>query len=120
MEFPYGVSDFQSIIEDKLFYVDRTHLIPAIEAAGRQLIFLRPRLFGKSLCLSMLENYYDIAKKEHFSSLFGHLTIGKNPTPFRNRYVIMRWDFSMVSAEGNAADISRCLHQHINELTLGT
>ncbi len=114
MQFPYGISDFQSIIEDDLFYVDRTHLIPAIERAGRQLIFLRPRRFGKSLCLSMLENYYDIAKKDRFDSLFGHLAIGKHPTPLHNRYVVMRWDFSLVSAEGNAADISRGLHQHIN------
>ncbi len=114
MQFPYGVSDFQYIIDNKLLYVDRTHLIPAIERAGQQLIFLRPRRFGKSLCLSMLENYYDIAKKDHFDSLFGHLAIGKHPTPLHNRYVVMRWDFSLVSAEGNAADISRGLHQHIN------
>ncbi len=115
MQFPYGISDFQSIIEDGLFYIDRTGMIPVIEQAGRQLIFLRPRRFGKSLWLSTLENYYDIAKKDRFNELFGHLAIGKQPTPLRNSYVVMRWDFSMITATGNADDIETRLNRHINE-----
>lgn len=43
-------------------------------------IFIRPRRFGKSLFISMLENYYDINKKDKFEELFGDLYIGKNPT----------------------------------------
>jgi len=93
MKFAYGSSDFQRIIENNMFYVDRTHLIPAVEDAGDQIIFLRPRRFGKSLWLSTLENYYDIAKADQFNALFGHLAIGKNPTPLHNHYIIMRWDF---------------------------
>ncbi|MDQ6976237.1 MAG: AAA family ATPase [Mariprofundaceae bacterium] len=115
MQFPYGISNFQRIIENKLFYVDRTYLIPDIERAGDQLIFLRPRRFGKSLLLSMLENYYDIAKADQFKTLFGHLAIAKQPTPLHGSYVIMRLDFSLVSADGNAKEIGQCLHQHIND-----
>jgi len=120
MQFPYGISDFQRIIENDLFYVDRTHLIPDIERVGDQLIFLRPRRFGKSLLLSMLENYYDIAKADKFDALFGHLAIGKQPTPLHSSYVIMRWDFSLVSADGNAKEIGECLHQHINNCISST
>jgi hypothetical protein len=120
MKFAYGSSDLQYIIENNMFYVDRTHLIPAIEDAGQQIIFLRPRRFGKSLCLSMLENYYDIAKAEQFESLFGHLAIGKNPTPLHNHYIIMRWDFSLVGVTGNADDIERRLHEHINKCIADT
>jgi len=120
MQFPYGIADFQSIIESDLFYVDRTQMIPAIEQAGRQLIFLRPRRFGKSLLLSMLENYYDITKADKFDALFGHLAIGANPTPLHNRYVVMKWDFSLVNADGKPKDISECLHQHINMRINGT
>jgi len=115
MKFAYGSSDFQRIIENNMFYVDRTHLIPAVEDAGDQIIFLRPRRFGKSLWLSTLENYYDIAKADQFNALFGHLAIGKNPTPLHNHYIIMRWDFSLVGVTGGADDIERRLHAHINE-----
>jgi len=120
MHFPYGIADFQRVVENKLFYVDRTNLIPKIEQAGDQLIFLRPRRFGKSLLLSMLENYYDIAKADKFDTLFGHLAIGKQPTPLHSSYVIMRWDFSLVSADGNAKEIGECLHQHINNCISNT
>ncbi|MEY4194081.1 MAG: hypothetical protein RLZZ226_449, partial [Pseudomonadota bacterium] len=60
MKFPYGLSDFAAIRQEGYFYQDRTGLIPQLEQAGRQLLFLRPRRFGKSLLLSMLENYYDV------------------------------------------------------------
>ncbi|MEN8218676.1 MAG: AAA family ATPase [Pseudomonadota bacterium] len=74
LEFPYGICDFHSVVTDNYFYVDRTNHIPLIEKAGRYLLFLRPRRFGKSLLLSMLENYYDVANE--FDKLFGHLAIG--------------------------------------------
>jgi hypothetical protein len=61
MQFPYGLSDFGTLIEGGYWYQDRTDRLAALEAAGRQLIFLRPRRFGKSLLLSMLEHYYDLA-----------------------------------------------------------
>jgi len=120
MQFPYGVSDFQLIVEDGLFYVDRTHLIPEVERAGQQIIFLRPRRFGKSLWLSTLENYYDINKADKFESLFGHLAIGQNPTPLHNRYLIMRWDFSNVTAKGDAKDVAHKLYNHINRQIVAT
>jgi hypothetical protein len=60
--------------------------------------FIRPRRFGKSLTLSMLENYYDINKKDKFESLFGKLYIGENPTPERNSYLILHLNFAMISA----------------------
>jgi len=115
MQFPYGIFDFKSIMEEKMFYVDRTSLIPDIEYAGRQLIFLRPRRFGKSLLLSMLENYYDIAKADNFEALFGKLAIGSQPTKLHNRYIVMKWDFSLVASHGDVQDIELRLHQHINQ-----
>ncbi|AJD29779.1 AAA-ATPase [Clostridium sporogenes] len=48
--------------------------------------FIRPRRFGKSLFISMLENYYDINKKDKFEELFGDLYIGKNPTEEKNSF----------------------------------
>ncbi len=114
MRFPYGVCDFNKIITDKLFYCDRTDRIAMLENTGYYLLFLRPRRFGKSLLLSMLENYYDIARKDRFQELFGHLLIGKNPTPLHNQYFILKWDFSCVDPSGSAVDIKRAFHNHIN------
>ena len=51
MRFPYGLADFRAIRQEGYFYVDRTDQIPLIEEMGSQLLFLRPRWFGKSLWL---------------------------------------------------------------------
>jgi hypothetical protein len=114
MKFPYGLSDFYRIIKQDYYYIDRTALIKEIEEAGEQLLFLRPRRFGKSLWLSTLENYYDIGRKEEFEELFGHLAIGQNPTQERNRYFILNWDFSIIDANGDYEHIVHGIHSHIN------
>jgi len=114
MKFPYGISDFYKVITEGYFYVDRTDRIRLIEETGSQLLFLRPRRFGKTLLLSMLENYYDLAKTDEFEKLFGHLAIGKEPTDRRNQYFVMSWDFSAVDAQGDEREIKQTMYEHIN------
>jgi Predicted AAA-ATPase/PD-(D/E)XK nuclease superfamily len=114
LKFPYGISDFYQLITEQYFYVDRTAKLRLIEEAGKQLLFLRPRRFGKSLVLSMLENYYDVAKAGEFEQLFGHLAIGQNPTPKHNQYFVLKWDFANVSPEGDVRDIRQTLHRYLN------
>jgi len=114
MQFPYGISDFKSIITEGYFYCDRTDRIPLIERSKSQL-FIRPRRFGKSLLLSMLANYYDVAKKDIFETLFGHLKIGRNPTPKHNSYYILKFDFSCVDPGGSAEEVKQSLYDHIND-----
>ena len=114
MKFPYGISDFRDIVLNQYYYCDRTDRIPALEEAGKYLLFIRPRRFGKSLLLSMLANYYDVAGKDEFKSLFGTLKIGEKPTPLKNRYFILKWDFSCIDTMGSAETIRRALHDHIN------
>ncbi|OUD14177.1 hypothetical protein TPSD3_07545 [Thioflexithrix psekupsensis] len=77
MKFPYGLADFAAVISEGYYYADRTQYIHEFEQASKYLLFLRPRRFGKSLILSMLENYYDVRKKDQFEALFGHLHIPK-------------------------------------------
>ncbi len=113
MKFPYGISDFREIAVKGYFYCDRTDRIPLFEK-GKYLLFLRPRRFGKSLLLSTLANYYDIAGKEEFQEIFGHLKIGGNPTLLHNQYFILKLDFSCVDPSGNAQYIKRALHDHVN------
>ncbi len=114
LKFPYGISDFYQVATEGYWYVDRTEYIRTVEEVGKVLLFLRPRRFGKSLWLSTLENYYDVAKADEFEQLFGHLAIGQNPTPLHNRYLIMRWNFSAVDPQGDNEAIGRSLHDHLN------
>jgi hypothetical protein len=115
MKFPYGLADFEKIISKNYYYADRTQYIALLEDSAEHLLFLRPRRFGKSLLLGMLENYYDLRKKDQFEALFGHLNIGKNPTPSHNQYFVLRLDFSMVDGQGTVAEIKKALHDHIND-----
>ncbi|MBF0117274.1 MAG: AAA family ATPase [Desulfobacterales bacterium] len=114
IKFAYGVSDFHSIISENYFYVDRTQYINNIEEMGKSLLFLRPRRFGKSLWLNTLANYYDVAKEKDFEKLFGHLAIGKNPTPLHNKYFILEWDFSCFRTYGTLKEIERSVLESIN------
>jgi len=113
MKYPYGISDFKKINTKNYFYCDRTDKIPLLEKSDFQL-FIRPRRFGKSLVLSMLENYYDVAKKDEFEEIFGRLKIRENPTDLRNSYFILKLDFSCVDPTGSAEDIKKALFNHIN------
>ncbi|CAK0761747.1 AAA-ATPase-like protein [Gammaproteobacteria bacterium] len=115
MKFPYGLSDFSKVLLGGYFYQDRTDRIPWLEAAGEQLLFIRPRRFGKSLLLSMLEHYYDLNRAGNFDALFGGLAIGKNPTPLHNQYFVMKWDFSLIKAQGEVREIEEAIHRHIND-----
>jgi hypothetical protein len=114
MKFPYGIFDFKEIVTQNYFYCDRTHFIRILEDTGNYLLFIRPRRFGKSLLLSMLENYYDVGMADQFDALFGHLKIGQQPTPLRNRFFILKWDFSSVNPMGGAIEIQKSLFNHIN------
>ena len=93
---PYGMQNFEKIIERDCYYVDKTPFIEKIEKANMYFFFIRPRRFGKSLTISMLENYYDINKADKFETLFGGLYIGQNPTPEHNKYLIIHLNFSEV------------------------
>lgn len=115
IRFPYGISDFHRIRSDQYLYLDRTHHIAELEEAGRQLIFLRPRRFGKSLLLSTLANYYDRNTADEFETLFGDLAVGQNPTEEHNQYLILRWDFSKVSGQGDSEQIRQNLFDHVND-----
>ncbi len=95
-QIPYGVSDFRSVIERGLYYVDKSMYIEELERQPRTLIFIRPRRFGKSLFINMMRLYYDKAAAGDFDRIFGGLYIGQHPTPLRNRYQVLYMDFSQI------------------------
>ena len=100
MKIPYGISNFKSLREQGYLYVDKTPYIEKLENLNSKYIFfIRPRRFGKSLFLSTLEHYYDVNAEEDFQKLFGDLYIGKNPTPLKNTYLILKLNFSGLNTE---------------------
>ena len=95
---PYGMQNFEDVIKEDCYYVDKTPFIEQIEESNKYFFYIRPRRFGKTLTLSMLENYYDINKKDKFDEIFGKLYIGQNPTPEHNTYLIIHLNFAEVAA----------------------
>ena len=90
---PYGLADFRSIRREGYLYVDKTRFLRELERT-RFTVFIRPRRFGKSCWISVLEHYYDRRFAGEFDALFGGLHIGENPTPERNSHVTLRFNFS--------------------------
>ncbi len=89
IKLPYAIRDFYALITEDYLYIDRTDRIVRLEKLGKELLFLRPRRFGKSLWLSTLMNYDDVARAADFERLFGRLAVGQNPTPLHNQYLVM-------------------------------
>jgi len=94
---PYGIADFKDFRIKNLYYVDKTRFIRNIEQKGSFLFFIRPRRFGKSLFLSMMEYYYDIDGKDRFDYLFNGTDIHSNPTKEKNKYLVLKFNFSGIS-----------------------
>ena len=104
---PYGISDYERLIENDYYYIDKTMYIEKIEnLAEPYIIFLRPRKFGKTLFTSTIENYYDIKKEAKFQELFGETYIGKNPTKLKNSYYVLKFNFSGIDTSNEETTIN--------------
>ena len=96
---PYGISSFKQVREENKYLVDKTRFFEQLELAGNFFYLVRPRRFGKSLFLNMLEAYYDINEKDNFDKLFHGLYVADHPTEYRNKYQVMHLDFSQVGSD---------------------
>ena len=105
---PYGISDYEKLINNNCYYVDKTKYIELLEIPSNSYVmFLRPRKFGKTLFTSVLENYYDINKKGSFDKLFGETYIGKHPSKLKNSYYILRFNFSGIDTTSEETTINK-------------
>jgi hypothetical protein len=112
MKIPYGLPNFGDIRRDGYFYVDKTPFLSRLEELGpRYLLFLRPRRMGKSLFVSLLEHYYDIGRADQFEALFKGLHVFEHPTPERNRYMVLSFDFSSLATDGGIDTLRRTFLQ---------
>ena len=92
---PYGEADIMRILRNGWLYVDKTRFVRRLEQE-RYAFLIRPRRFGKSLWVTLLECYYDRFWADDFDATFGGTDIGRDPTEERSRYVTLRFNFSMV------------------------
>lgn len=100
LKLPYSVSDFDSLVSEDYYYVDRTSYIEQLEGlVDKYIFFLRPRRFGKSLFISILYHYYGLEHAAAFEELFGQYYIGQNPTPRANQYLVLRFEFSRIDTQ---------------------
>ena len=93
---PYGEADISRIRRNGWLYVDKTRFVRLLERE-RYVFLIRPRRFGKSLWVSVLENYYDRFWSDQFDEVFAGTDIGMAPTGEQSRYVTLRFNFSMVN-----------------------
>ena len=107
---PYGVINWATLVRECIF-VDNTAYIRSLEEVPTP-VFLRPKRFGKSVVCSMLAHYYDIDLKDRFEEFFGETEIGRNPTPLRNSFLVLQFDFSTVQV-GTLAEIERNFAEHV-------
>ncbi len=90
---PYGWADFKAIRLENRLYVDKTRFVHALEEE-RYVFLIRPRRFGKSCWVSLLDNYYERNRADAFEAVFGGTHLGRQPTDNRHRYVVLRFNFS--------------------------
>jgi hypothetical protein len=110
---PYGVANYELLVQQNSYYVDKTTYLPVVEEAGNYLFFIRPRRFGKSLFLSVMEAYYDALYKDRFEEFFKGTWIYNHPTEERSKYLVLSLNFSVV--EPDPGKMGTSFHNHIQD-----
>ena len=96
MKVPYGEVDFKAIRTEGYIYIDKTMYIDKLEQ-NKKVIYTRPRRFGKSMLTNMLYYYYSLDEEENFEKLFKGLYIYDYPTPYKNKYYVLNFNFSGIN-----------------------
>lgn len=107
MKLPYGINNYEEIISKDYYYADKTKFIERLEEfPAKYIMFMRPTKFGKTLLTSMLENYYDKNKADKFKELYSNTYIGENPTKEKNKYCILKFNFSGIDTTNKETTIT--------------
>jgi len=113
MKLPYGISHFPTMRRQGYVFVDHTTYVRRFEAFAPHVLFVRPRRFGKSLWLSILEHYYDVRFADGFGELFGGLDIGEAPTELRNQFMVLRLDFSAIDTGRDDIELEHAIGSEV-------
>ncbi|MBQ8180072.1 MAG: AAA family ATPase [Candidatus Methanomethylophilaceae archaeon] len=112
-EYPDGTFDFRALVSGNYYFVDKTMLIADVcEAKNRTFLYTRPRRFGKSMNLSMLDYFFNL-RYGNDEDIFRGLKIEscERCTPFRNAYPVIRMNFGCLdgSSPSSFADSLRSM-----------
>lgn len=105
-QIPYGLTDFELIRTNDFYYVDKTRFIRMLERDAYYVFLLRPRRFGKSLLTNAIAAYYDVKMADKYEAIFKGTDIYDNPTKERNKYMILKFNFSEVNPDPDMVEKS--------------
>ena len=111
---PYGIINYQELIEQNYYYVDKTMYLEKLERVGKTLFYLRPGRFGKSLFTSMMYYYYDVNSESLFENLFHDTYVYQHPTDEKNSYYVLKFDFSGISEKKEENDLRKSFRNCVN------
>lgn len=101
--------------QPRLIAADKTRYIKLLDRVGKyEYMFLRPRRFGKSTFLQTLATYYDKKLQQGFSNTFGGLYIGRDPTPFASKLLVLCFNFSAIRVSTSYEEVVDTLFTHIH------
>ena len=100
---PYGDYSFENFNKENAAFVDKTGFIEVIDNLDTKYpVLLRPRRFGTSTFVQMLDYFYDIAKKDQYDEVFRGTKIHEKNLPSHNTYHVISFEFSEII--GKTAD----------------
>ena len=115
---PYGCANFNSFNEDKVAFVDKTNFIEVIDKLDTKYpILLRPRRFGKTTFVQMLDYFYDISKKDQYDEVFRGTKIHEMNLPSHNTYHVLNLEFSEIYGNTSAQLVEGFTSNIIDSIT---
>lgn len=97
---PNALSNFDIIVKNNYVYIDKTKFIEELDLLSDKItVLLRPRRFGKTLFTEILRYYYDISAKEEADLLLKDTYISTHPTPNKNKFYVLKFDFSAIEKD---------------------
>ena len=114
LKVPYGEVDFKAIRTEGYLYIDKTMYIEKLEQ-NKKIIYTRPRRFGKSMLTNMLYYYYSLDKADEFETLFKDLYVYDHPTPYKNKYYVLAFNFSGINTDSRKPleDIEKLFNEKV-------
>jgi hypothetical protein len=118
--FPQGAYNFEHLRQQGFCFFDKTRYIPLLSDTSSPVkLFCRPRRFGKSLTLSMMETFHGVQFKGEYNQLFKGLDIDKvvnQGVIACGQYLILKFDFSLASLGDTPKKSAENLNKYINQV----